>query len=68
MTCHMAFVQLSQGHDEFWWNLHENGKFLVEYMHKALFYSNALVLDNKQTWKIEVPLKITISRGIFVEV
>jgi hypothetical protein len=33
---HLATVQLSQGVDEFHWNLHESGKFSVDSMYKAL--------------------------------
>jgi hypothetical protein len=32
----LATVQLSQGADEFRWNLHESGKFSVDSMYKAL--------------------------------
>jgi hypothetical protein len=32
----MALVQLSQGADEFRWNLHESGKFCVDSMYKDL--------------------------------
>jgi hypothetical protein len=33
-------IQLQDGHDEFRWNLHENGKFSVASMYNALILSN----------------------------
>jgi hypothetical protein len=33
---HLADVQLQDGHDEFRWNLHGNGKFSVASMYNAL--------------------------------
>jgi hypothetical protein len=32
----LANIQLQDGHDEFHWNLHENGKFSVASMYSAL--------------------------------
>ena len=40
-------VQLTQCHDEFRWNLCENGKFSVDSMYRALVHSDVLVDDNK---------------------
>jgi hypothetical protein len=53
----LANVQLTNGKDEFRWNLHENGKFLVASMYNALILSDLLVYDNKKIWKMKIPLK-----------
>jgi hypothetical protein len=37
---HLANIQLQNGHDEFRWNLHENGKFSVASMYNALILSD----------------------------
>jgi hypothetical protein len=44
----LASVQLTDGKDEFQWNLHENGKFSVASMYNALILSGLPVLDNKK--------------------
>jgi len=54
----LALVQLTQGSDVFRWNLHENGKFSVESMYKALIHSDVPVDNNKNIWKMKVPLKL----------
>jgi hypothetical protein len=36
----LANVQLQPGHDEFRWNVHENGKFSVAFMYNALILPN----------------------------
>jgi hypothetical protein len=41
----LALVQLTEGKDEFHWNLHENGKFSVASVYNALILP---VLDNKK--------------------
>ena len=41
-------VQLSQGSDEFRWNLQENGLFSVDSMYRALIHSDIPVDDNKK--------------------
>ena len=56
----LAMVQLSQGTDEFRWNLQENGKFSVDSMYRALVHSDVPVDNNKKIWKMKVPLKIKI--------
>ena len=48
----LAMVQLTQGLDEFRWNLHENGKFSVDSMYRALVHSEVLV-DNKKNLEDE---------------
>jgi hypothetical protein len=42
----LANIQQQDGHDEFRWNLHENGKFLVASMY------NALILPDVQSIKL----------------
>jgi hypothetical protein len=44
----LASIQLTDGKDEFQWNLHENGKFSVASMYNALISSDLPVLDNKK--------------------
>jgi hypothetical protein len=44
----VANVQLTEGKDEFHWNLHENGKFSVTSMYNALILSDLPILDNKK--------------------
>jgi hypothetical protein len=36
LLLHLANIQLQNGHDEFCWNLHENGKTSVAFMYNAL--------------------------------
>jgi hypothetical protein len=65
----LATVQLSDGKDEFHWNLLENGKFSVASMYNVLISSDLPVLDNKKIWKMKIPLKnnffcmVSSSRG-----
>jgi hypothetical protein len=44
----LAFVQFSQGFDEFRWKLNENGKFLVDSMYRALIQPLQPVVNNKK--------------------
>jgi hypothetical protein len=53
----LANVQLTNGKDEFCWNLHENGNFSVASMYSSLILSDLLVYDNKKIWKMKIPLK-----------
>jgi hypothetical protein len=53
----LANIQLTNGKDEFRWNLHENGKFSVASMYNALILSDLPVYDNKKIWKMKIPLK-----------
>jgi hypothetical protein len=67
----LANVQLTNGKDEFRWNLHENGKFSVASMYNALILSDLLVYDNKKIWKMKIPLKNNffawyLRRGVIV--
>jgi hypothetical protein len=50
-------VQLTDGKDEFHWNLLENGKFPVASMYNVLISSDLPVLDNKKIWNMKIPLK-----------
>ena len=53
----LTHVQLSQGPDEFRWNLQTNGLFPVDSMYRALVHSDIPVDDNKKIWKMKIPLK-----------
>jgi hypothetical protein len=53
----LANVHLTDGRDEFQWNLHENGKFSVASMYNDLILTDLPVLDNKKIWKMKIPLK-----------
>jgi hypothetical protein len=53
-------IQLSNGTDEFRWNLHPNGKFSVGSLYKAIIQSNIPVNSNKKIWKMKIPLKTKI--------
>ena len=56
----LAVVQLSQGPDEFRWNLLSNGKFSVDSMYRAMINSDVPVDNNKKIWKLRIPLKLKI--------
>jgi hypothetical protein len=45
----LANVNLTDGRDEFHWNLYENGKFSVASMYNALILTNLPALDNKKS-------------------
>jgi hypothetical protein len=53
----LANVQLTNGKDEFHWNLHENSKILVSSMYNALIFSDLPVYDNKKICKMKIQLK-----------
>jgi hypothetical protein len=53
----LASVQLTDGKDEFQWNLYENVKFYVASTYNAVISSDLPVLDNKKIWKMNIPLK-----------
>jgi hypothetical protein len=53
----LANIQLTTGKDIFWWNLHENGKFSVASLYNVLILSDSPVYDNKNIWKMKIPLK-----------
>jgi hypothetical protein len=44
----LANIQLTTGKDIFRWNLHENGKFLVDSLYNALILPDSPVYDNKK--------------------
>ena len=55
----LAMIHLSPGLDIFCWSLHENGKFSVDSMYRALIQSDMSVDNNKKhLWKMKMPLKI----------
>jgi hypothetical protein len=51
---------LSEGHDEFRWNLQYNGKFTVSSLYNAIIQPEIPVDKNKKLWKMKMPLKIRI--------
>jgi hypothetical protein len=62
---------LTDGKDEFHWNLLENGKFSVASLYNALTLSDLPVLENKKTRKMKIPLKTKVfawylRRGLFL--
>jgi hypothetical protein len=56
----LASVQLSPETDEFRWNLHKNGEFLVDSMYNALINLDIPVDNNKMIWKMKIPLKTKV--------
>ena len=44
----LAMIQLSQGTDEFRWNLNENGKFSVDFLYRGLKLAVVPVDTNKK--------------------
>jgi hypothetical protein len=66
-----ANIQLTDGKDEFYWNLLENGKFSVASLYNALILSDLPVIYNKKIWKMKIPLKNKkfawyLRRGLFL--
>jgi hypothetical protein len=51
-------AQLTEGSDEFHWNLNVNRKFSLESMYRALVDTTGSVDNNHKIWKMKVPLKI----------
>jgi hypothetical protein len=58
----LANVHLQPGHDEFRWNLHENGKFSVASMYNALIHPDVPIdtPNNNKLWKLKIPLRIKV--------
>jgi hypothetical protein len=55
-------IHLQTGHDEFRWNLHENGKFLVASMYNALIQSDLPIdkISNNRLQKWKLPLRFKV--------
>jgi hypothetical protein len=53
----LANIQLQPGHDEFCWNLHENGKFSIASMYNALILPDVPIkkISNNKLWKLKIP-------------
>jgi hypothetical protein len=62
----LELVQLTQGPDEFRWNLTGNGSFSVASMYNALIQPELPVDNNSKIWKIKIPLRTKSLHGIFV--
>ena len=57
----LASVHLTQGSDEFRWNLKENDKFSVDYMYKAFIQPDVPVdNNNNKIWNMKIPLKTKV--------
>jgi hypothetical protein len=58
----LANIQLQDGHDEFRWNLHENGKISVASMYNALILPDVPIdkISNNKLWKLKIPLRIKV--------
>jgi hypothetical protein len=58
----LANIQLQDGHDEFRWNLHENGQFSVASMYNALILPDVPIdkISNDKLWKLKIPLRIKV--------
>jgi hypothetical protein len=58
----LAEIHLQPGHDEFRWNLHENGKFSVGSMYNALIQPDIPFdkVSNNRLWKLKIPLWIKV--------
>jgi hypothetical protein len=58
----LANIQLQDGHDEFRWNLHENGKFSVASMYNALILPDVPIdkVSNDKLWKLKFLLRIKV--------
>jgi hypothetical protein len=59
---HLASIQLQDGHDEFSWNLHENGKFSVASMYNALILPDVPInkISSNKLWKLKIQLRIKV--------
>ena len=53
-------IQLSEGQDEFRWNLQSNGKFSVSSLYNAIIQPEIPVDKKKKIWKMKIQLKIKI--------
>jgi hypothetical protein len=53
-------IQLTDDRDVFRWNLHDNGRFSVASMYKALLNSDCPATKFKSLWKMRIPLKTKI--------
>ena len=56
----LDLINLTEGTDEFRWNLHTNGKFSVDSMYKALIQPYIPVDNNQKVWRMKIPLKIKV--------
>jgi hypothetical protein len=65
----LANIQLQPGHDEFRWNLHESGKFLVVSMYNALILPDAPIdsISNNKVRNLKIPLWIKVFRWYLVK-
>ena len=58
LVARVAFINLNEGQDTFFWNLNNNGLFSVTFMYKYLVNNGIKV--TQEIWHMKVPLKIKI--------
>jgi hypothetical protein len=60
LLLHLANIHLQIVHDEFRWNLHGSGKYLVASMYNALIHPDLSIdkINNNMLWKLKIPLRI----------
>jgi beta-galactosidase GanA len=58
-------IHLSEGTDEFRWNLHPNEIFSVSSLYNAIIHPNIPVDNNKKIRKMKVPFKTKVFVGIY---
>jgi hypothetical protein len=56
----LTLMHLTQGKDEFRWNLHQSDLFSLDSMYKSLIKLHALVDNNRNIWKMNIPLKVNV--------
>jgi hypothetical protein len=57
----LANVHLQDGLDEFHWNLHENGKFSIDFVCNALIRHDIPIdKHNNKLWKLKTPIRIKV--------
>jgi hypothetical protein len=55
----VAYTNLTIIRDSFRWDLTANGLFYVQSLYQAIL-NNGMVRDNKDLWKLKIPLKIKV--------
>jgi hypothetical protein len=60
MKCLTVTFGITEGQDEFHWNLQSNEKFYVSLLYNVIIQLKIPVDKNKKIWKTKIPLKIKI--------
>jgi hypothetical protein len=63
----VAHTNLNTNRDSFRWDLTANGLFTVKSLYRAVL-NNGVVINNKDLWKLKIPLKIKVLCGTSKEV